>query len=245
MLTGEIRMKDSIPNKARILLVEDEEILATGICFNLEKNGYAVDWVKNGRDALVTFPTGNYDLILLDIMIPLVDGFEVARQIRESSPLMPILMLTARTAVQDRVKGLEIGADDYLTKPFHLEELLARIKAMLRRRDWYRDNRQVADIFRFGNNEISFSNFECKAGKQDIRLTQQEAMLLKYLIIHKNRIVSRQELLENVWNILGEIETRTVDIFIAHLRKYFEVNPKKPVYIRSIRSAGYLFTDAE
>jgi two-component system alkaline phosphatase synthesis response regulator PhoP len=234
-------MTDSIPDKVHILLVEDEEILATGICFNLEKNGYDVDWVKNGRAALEAFQTGNYDLILLDIMTPFVDGFEVARQIRESSPLMPILMLTARTAVQDRVRGLEIGADDYLTKPFHLEELLARIKAMLRRRDWYRDSRQVAAIFRFGNNEINFSNFDCKAGKQSLRLTQQEAMLLKYLIIHKNRIVSRQELLENVWNILAEVETRTVDIFIAHLRKYFEVNPKKPVYIRSVRSAGYLF----
>jgi two-component system alkaline phosphatase synthesis response regulator PhoP len=234
-----------ISDKAHILLVEDEEILAEGIRFNLEKSGYAVAWVKDGRTALEVFSERNFDLILLDIMIPFVDGFEVARQIRESSPLMPILMLTARTAVQDRVRGLEIGADDYLTKPFHLEELLARIKAMLRRRDWYRDNRQVADIFKFGSNEINFNNFECNAGKQALRLTQQEAMLLKYLIINKNRIVSRQELLENVWNIFAEVETRTVDIFIARLRKYFESNPKKPVYIKSVRSAGYLFTDTE
>ncbi|HDP66921.1 MAG TPA: response regulator transcription factor, partial [Candidatus Marinimicrobia bacterium] len=117
----------------QILLVEDEKILAEGIIFNLEKNGYAVDHVPDGQTALNTVFTRKYDLVLLDIMLPYVDGFEVARRIRETSPLMPILMLTARTAVKDRVKGLEIGADDYLTKPFHLKELLARIKVMLRR----------------------------------------------------------------------------------------------------------------
>jgi len=238
-------MQDLISDKACILLVEDEEILAEGIRFNLEKSGYAVAWVKDGRTALEVFSKRNFDLILLDIMIPFIDGFEVARQIRESSPLMPILMLTARTAVQDRVRGLEIGADDYLTKPFHLEELLARIKAMLRRYDWYRNTRQVPNIYRLGIHEINFSNFTCKSGERVFRLTQQEAMLLKYLIAHKNRIVTRQELLENVWNIFAEVETRTVDIFIARLRKYFESNPKKPVYIKSVRSAGYLFTDTE
>jgi len=238
-------MTDLILDKAYILLVEDEEILAEGIRFNLKKNGYAVDWVKDGRAALEVLSERNFDLILLDIMIPYVDGFEVAQQIRESSPLMPILMLTARTAVQDRVRGLEIGADDYLTKPFHLEELLARIRAMLRRRDWYRNTHQVTNIYRFGIHEINFSSLTCKSGDQKFRLTQQEAMLLKYLITHKNRIVTRQELLENVWNIIGEVETRTVDIFIARLRKYFEVNPKKPVYIKSVRSAGYMFSDVE
>jgi len=238
-------MTDLILDKAYILLVEDEEILAEGIRFNLKKNGYAVDWVKDGRAALEVLSERNFDLILLDIMIPYVDGFEVAQQIRESSPLMPILMLTARTAVQDRVRGLEIGADDYLTKPFHLEELLARIRAMLRRRDWYRNTHQVINIYRFGIHEINFSSLTCKSGDQKFRLTQQEAMLLKYLITHKNRIVTRQELLENVWNIIGEVETRTVDIFIARLRKYFEVNPKKPVYIKSVRSAGYMFSDVE
>ena len=228
----------------RILMVEDEEVLGEGIRFNLLKDGYAVEWVKNGRTALETFGKSDFDLILLDIMIPYIDGFEVARQIRERSPLMPILMLTAKTAVDDRVHGLEVGADDYLTKPFYLEELLARIKAMLRRRDWYRRTPPVADVYRFGNNEIDFGNFTCRSGNHEFILTQHEAILLKYLVAHKNRIVSRQELLENVWNIHGEIETRTMDIFIARLRKYFEPNPKKPVFIKSVRSAGYLFNDA-
>lgn len=234
------RMNDS----TRILMVEDEEILGEGIRFNLLKNGYAVEWAKDGRAALKAFRESQYDLILLDIMIPYIDGFEVARQIRERSPLMPILMLTARTAVDDRVHGLEAGADDYLTKPFHLEELLARIKAMLRRRDWYRRTPPVADVYRFGNNEIDFGNFTCRSGSRQFVLTQREAILLKYLVAQRNRIVSRQELLENVWNISGEIETRTVDIFVARLRKYFEPNPKKPIYIKSVRSAGYLFSDA-
>jgi len=238
-------MRKINPGQTRILLVEDEEILGDGIRFNLGKNGYAVKWVKDGRVALQTFSKDKFDLILLDIMIPFVDGFEVARQIRESDPLMPILILTARTAVKDRVRGLEIGADDYLTKPFHLEELLARIRAMLRRRDWYRDTPKVADIFRFDQNEVNFNNFECKSGERVFQLTQREAILMKYLIEHKNEIVTRQALLENVWDISAEIETRTVDIFIARLRKYFEPNSKKPVYIKSIRSAGYMFSVSE
>ncbi|MCD6204872.1 MAG: response regulator transcription factor [Candidatus Marinimicrobia bacterium] len=227
----------------KILLVEDETILAEGIIFNLKKQGYSVDWVKDGRAALENAFNNPYDLILLDIMLPYIDGFEVARRVREKFPAMPILMLTARTAVKDRVKGLEIGADDYLTKPFHLEELLARIKAMLRRSEWYRHAQPTIDKYRFGDNEINFRDFSCQSGRKSFHLTQKEAMLMKYLISRKNQIVSRRELLENVWNISAEIETRTVDIFIARLRKYFEPDPKKPVYLKSIRSAGYMFTE--
>lgn len=227
----------------RILMVEDEEILAEGIRFNLLKNGYTLDWVKDGCAALKAFRDSKYDLILLDIMIPYIDGFEVARQIRAAAPLMPILMLTARTAVDDRVHGLEIGADDYLTKPFHLEELLARIKAMLRRHDSYRKMPPFSDVYRFGHNEVNFSDFTCRSGSREFNLTQREAILLKYLVANRKRILPRQELLENVWNISSEVETRTVDIFIARLRKYFEANPKRPIYIKSVRSVGYLFTD--
>lgn len=231
------------PNTAtKILLVEDEEILAEGIIFNLKKNGYDVDHVADGQAALDAAFSNKYDLVLLDIMLPYIDGFEVARRIREAFPLLPILILTARTAVKDRVKGLEIGADDYLTKPFHLKELLARIRAMLRRSEWYRSSEPRGERYRFGDNEINFSDFSCRAGDRRFKLTQKEAMLMKYLIESRGQIVSRQELLENVWNISAEIETRTVDIFIARLRKYFEPNPKKPVYIKSVRSAGYLFS---
>ena len=226
----------------RILLVEDEEILADGIIFNLKKNGYLVDWVKDGKAALENYENNRYDLILLDIMIPYIDGFEVAGQIRKQSPTMPILMITARTAIKDRVKGLEVGADDYLTKPFHLEELLARIRVMIRRNEWFRKSSPQTDKIHFGDNEINFQNFSCHSGKKSFRLTQKEAMLMKYLFEHKDQIVSRQDLLENVWDISADIETRTVDIFIARLRKYFEPDPKNPIYIKSIRSAGYLFT---
>lgn len=230
-------------SKAHILLVEDEEILGDGILFNLTKNNYSVDWVKDGKSALKTFSETKHDLILLDIMIPYIDGFEVARRIRKTSPVMPILMLTARTAVKDRVKGLEVGADDYLTKPFHLEELLARINAMLRRSEWYRSTLPANDNYQFGSNKINFSDFTCHTGKKSFHLTQIEAMLMKYMIEHKDQIVSRQDLLEHVWNITADIETRTVDIFIARLRKYFEPDPKQPVHLKSIRSAGYMFSD--
>ncbi len=229
----------------RILMVEDEASLGEGIRFNLIKNGYSVEWVQDGQAALETYHESKFDLVLLDIMLPYVDGFEVARQIRTSSPQMPILMLTARTSVDDRVHGLEAGADDYLTKPFYLEELLARIKAMLRRCEWYRQTPPASDLYRFGENEVSFNDFRCLAAGREFVLTQREAILLKYLVANPNRIISRQELLENVWNTSGEIETRTVDIFIARLRKYFEPNPKKPVYIKSVRSAGYMFSSAE
>jgi len=227
----------------RILFVEDEEALAEGICYNLSAEGYQVQWVKDGAAALKAFQKQKIDLIILDIMLPYIDGFEVARRILQAAPQQPILMLTARTAVADRVKGLEIGAEDYLTKPFHLQELLARIRAMLRRKAWYQAATFDQETYQFGPNEINFNNHECRSGHKKFRLTQHEAMLLKYFIENKGKILSRKELLEKVWNISADVETRTVDIFVARLRKYFEPNPKKPRYIKSIRGSGYLFED--
>lgn len=226
-----------------ILLVEDEETLAEGIEYNLRKAGYSVAWVKDGQQALEYYETQAIDLILLDIMIPYVNGFEVARQIRQKSPQLPILMLTAKTALKDRVHGLEIGADDYLTKPFHLAELLARIKAMLRRKAWYQSAVEDVKNYRFGDNEINFADFSARHGKNRFQLTPLEAMVMKYLIQNRGKVVSRQELLEKVWNIDPAIETRTVDNFIARLRKYFEPDAKNPIHIKSIRGAGYLFRD--
>lgn len=158
---------------------------------------------------------------------------------------MPILMLTARASAEDKVRGLEIGADDYMTKPFHLDELLLRIKGMLKRKFWYKDSVQSNPIYIFGVNEINFENFQCKSGSKKFALTQREAMLLKYLIERKNVIVSRKELLENVWHINPEIETRTVDNFISRLRKYFEADPNNPKYIKGVRSAGYEFYEGD
>ena len=227
----------------RILLVEDEESLAVGLEYNLIEEGYIVNWAKNGREAIDLFEKEKFDLIILDIMLPYVNGFEVAERVRKSDPQIPILMLTAKTESGDKVKGLEIGADDYMTKPFHLQELLLRVKGMLKRKSWYTSTSQKQPVYKFGKNEINFKTLNCLHGTEKIRLTPQEAMLLKYLVEHKGEIVTRKELLENVWHLNPEVETRTVDIFIARLRKYFEPDPSNPVYIRSIRGAGYTFED--
>jgi two-component system alkaline phosphatase synthesis response regulator PhoP len=226
---------------SRILLVEDEENLAIGLEFNLSEEGYDVVWAPDGRQALEEINTVEFDLVILDIMLPYVSGFEVAEKIRVKYPQMPILMLTARTELKDRVKGLEAGADDYITKPFHLEELLLRVKGMLRRKQWYKDSSQAMPVFSFGANKVNFENFNCKSGDKEYTLTAHEAMLLKYLIDNQGKVVSRKELLNKVWNINSEIETRTVDNFIARLRKYFEPNHKHPVFIKSVRGVGYIF----
>ncbi len=226
----------------KILLVEDEESLAVGLEYNLVQEKYKVVRAGDGKKALEYFNMEQFDLIILDIMIPYLDGFQVARKIREKSPQMPILMLTARTAAKDRIEGLEIGADDYLTKPFHLEELLLRVKGMLKRKKWYQEITAGQPVYSFGDNVINFENLACRSGRKEFRLTPQEALIMRYLINKKGKIVSRQELLENVWNVKsGEIETRTIDNFIVRLRKYFEPVPVKPVYIKSVRGAGYIF----
>ena len=228
---------------SRILLVEDEEALAVGLEYNLEEEGYAVILAPDGKQAVDLFASKPFDLVILDVMLPYMNGFEVAEKMRESDPQIPILMLTAKSGIKDRLKGLEIGADDYMSKPFHLDELLLRIKGMLRRKRWYQTKTDIYPLFRFGNHTVNFETLMCESDKMKFRLTPHEAMVLKYLVEHQDKIVTRQELLENVWQIHSEVETRTVDIFIARLRKYFEQDPKNPRYFKSIRSAGYRFGD--
>lgn len=227
----------------KILLVEDEETLAVGLEYNLTDEGYIVDWVKNGRKALEYFEANEYDLIILDIMLPYYNGFEIAERVRSVSPQMPLLMLTARTTAEDKVRGLEVGADDYMTKPFNLQELLLRVKGMLKRKMWYQSSTEIESIYRFGNNVVNFENLNCSSGLKKFVLTQREAMVLKYMIEKKGKIVSRKELLENVWHLSSEIETRTIDNFISRLRKYFEPDPEHPIYFTSVRSAGYTYND--
>lgn len=226
----------------KILLVEDEETLAIGLEYNLSEEGYKVTLAKDGKQALSEFNADSYDLIILDIMIPYLNGFEVAKQVREKDPQMPILVLTARTSAGDRVKGLELGVDDYLTKPFHLEELLLRIKGMLKRKMWYKSVSVIGSIYQVGNIEINFEKLTIINNKITTSLTVYEGMLLKYFIENKDRIISRKELLENVWQIPSDVETRTIDTFIARLRKLLEKDPANPVYIKSVRSAGYIFS---
>jgi len=227
----------------RILLVEDEDSLAIGLAYNLSEEGYSVIIAPDGKQALEHIDSEQFDLVLLDIMLPYLDGFQVAQKIREQFPQMPILMLTARTAVKDRIRGLELGADDYLTKPFHLQELLLRIRGMLKRKRWYQSATTASPLYQFGENEVNFENLTCRAGKKDMKLTAREAMFMRYLIDNRGRVISRKEILENVWNIDSEVETRTIDNFIVRLRKFFEPNPSQPLYIKSIRGIGYMFED--
>jgi DNA-binding response OmpR family regulator len=229
---------------SRILLVEDEDSLAIGLVYNLSEEGYNVTRAADGLAARQLIETDAFDLVILDIMLPYLDGFELAHLIRQRSPQVPILILTARTGIKDRIKGLELGADDYLMKPFHLEELLLRLQGMLRRKQWYRNVSMIGPEYRFGPNQINFENLTALCSGKKIRITLREAMVLRYLIEHRNQIISRQEILEHVWKISSEIETRTVDNFIVRLRKYFEADPEHPVYIRSIRGAGYMFVES-
>ena len=192
-------MTKNIYAGSKILLVEDEETLAFGLEYNLTEEGYKVTWAKDGKMALDFFKAAEFDLIILDIMLPYFDGFEVAKQIREKSLEIPILMLTARTHVNDKVHGLAIGADDYMTKPFHLQELLLRVKGMLKRKMWYKEVTISQPGYRFGENEINFENLQATVKGKVFQLTAHEAMILKYLIENKGKIVSRKELLEKVW----------------------------------------------
>lgn len=231
--------------RSKILLVEDEQSMAVGLEYNLTEEGYDVTIARDGAAALKLFNENEYDLIILDIMLAYHDdGFEVASQIRAISPQIPILMLTARNSADDIVRGLELGADDYLTKPFHLKELLLRVKRMLRRKKWYRQVISEQAVVRFGDNQVNFNDLSCRAGDREFRLTKREAMVLRYLIDHQGKIVSRHELLKNVWGLSPDLETRTVDNFVARLRKYFEPDPSHPIYIKSVRSAGYIFSGA-
>ncbi|MBU1101482.1 MAG: response regulator transcription factor [Bacteroidetes bacterium] len=229
--------------KNKILIVEDEESLAIGIEYNLLEEGFSVSIAKDGKEALEYFQNEPFDLIILDVMLPYYNGFELAEIIRQKDPRVPIIMLTAKSKNEDRIKGLEVGADDYLTKPFHMKELLLRITGMLKRKSWYKAVAEENPILIFGDNEVNFTNLTCKTKRGDYNLTQNEAMVLKYLFDNKGKAVSRKELLENVWQVNPEIETRTVDIFISRLRKYIEPDPSKPIYIKSLRGVGYIVED--
>ncbi|HNT66806.1 MAG TPA: response regulator transcription factor [bacterium] len=227
--------------KSHILLVEDEENLARVLLFNLEEEGYRVTWARDGRTGLESFDGRTIDLVILDLMLPYIDGFAVAETIRRQSAQIPILMLTARTGSDDRIRGLESGADDYLTKPFHLKELLLRVNGMLKRKSWYRQSETLKVTLKVGKCRVDFSDLTIRCDKRTLRLTHQEAELLHYFVEHKGRIISRRELLENVWHLHAQIDTRTVDNFVARLRKYFEPQPSRPIHFISVRGAGYLY----
>jgi DNA-binding response OmpR family regulator len=224
-----------------ILLVEDEINLSRPLRFNLEQEGYRVRATPSGREALQWLLMEKFDLIILDIMIEEMDGFEVARRVRRQDQKLPILMLTARTAEVDRIQGLEIGADDYLVKPFHLRELLLRVGRMLQRSRWYGDRAETDRTITVAGFTINLDQLMASGPQGKLQLTALEARLLEVLTSQPDRVVSRAELLEKVWGYHSEVETRTVDNFIMRLRKYFEPEPDHPRYFISIRGQGYMY----
>jgi len=234
---------------ARILVVEDELTLQELIVLNLELEGYSVVSVNKGKDALNKALYERWDLIILDVMLPEISGFDICEKIRLENSVVPILFLTAKNTSQDRITGLKIGGDDYLSKPFNLEELLLRVQSLLKRgieRAQVNSISGVHEIYRFGKNSINFSTFEIDTFQgETLTLSKKEIQLLKLLIDKKGEVVSRKQILELVWGYDVYPSTRTIDNFILMFRKYFEENSKAPVYFHSIRGVGYKFIDNE
>jgi DNA-binding response OmpR family regulator len=233
---------------SRVLLVEDEDHLAAGIRFNLELDGYEVETIGDGLRALQRLapasgePPDPVDLVLLDVMLPGVDGFKIVERMRRAGNFAPVLMLTAKSLPEDVVSGLEAGADDYLPKPFDLPVLLARVKGLIRRRDWARGTGEpsdAAETARVGEAEIDFPRFELRRGSECMRLTLLEAMLLKLLVQRRGDVVTKGEILEKVWNLSADTETRAVDNFVMRLRRYLGDDPRSPRLLETVRGIGY------
>jgi len=224
-----------------ILLVEDELHLAEGLRFNLEAEGYTVDLVDNGEAALehALGTPGKFDLIVLDVMLPGKDGFAVVSELRANNQFMPVLMLTARGRPEDVLLGFDAGADDYLPKPFELSILIARIKGLLRRNQWMRA--PAGDRFVFGTRTIDFENMEIALGENKMPLTLMEANLLRYLIRNEGKNISRKSILEDVWGVREDTDTRAIDNFVVRLRRYIEDDPSAPRHLQTVRGVGYRF----
>ncbi len=245
----------------RILLVEDEEHLATGLKFNLEAEGYKTRVAGDGETALdlLLGKHENFDLLVLDVMLPGKDGFTVASELRKGNEYIPLLMLTARDRPEDVLRGFASGADDYLPKPFDLAILLARIRSLLRRREWagalladpptearvadakHHEQPREFDVYRFNGKEVDFGTLELHSAGKSFRLTLMEAELLRFLIANAGRNVARKQILEQVWGLKEDTDTRAIDNFIVRLRKYIETDQSKPRYLLTVRGVGYRF----
>ena len=230
--------------ETKILLVEDEKHLAKGLSYNLGKEGYQVTVAEDGLAALDCLREDSFDMMILDLMLPKMGGMEVVKKVRETNIRFPVLMLTAKTTDEDRTLGLEAGADDYITKPFHLPELLLRVKGILRRKDWYQEPVRKLEYFEFDNMWVDFNTGKAKGCDGEFYLTSKEVLVMNLLIVNRGNAGSREELLEKVWGYSPNTETRTVDNFISRLRKYFEKKPQTPRYIVTVREKGYQFTGA-
>src|SRR3982751_2573432 len=232
----------------KILIVEDERHLAEGLRFNLEAEGYETEIVADGEAALTATSGNGFDAVVLDVMLPKVDGFEVARRLRERQDFTPILMLTARGRPEDVLKGFESGTDDYLQKPFDLDIFLARLKGLLRRNSWARGQAPAPEVTAatiVNAKEIDFENLELRSGGEVTHLTLMEMKLLRYLIEHEGAVVSRKTILEDVWDLQEDTDTRAIDNFIVRLRRYLEDEPNNPKIVRTVRGVGYRFVRPE
>jgi two-component system, OmpR family, alkaline phosphatase synthesis response regulator PhoP len=235
---------------SHILVVEDEAHLANGLRFNLEAEGHTIEISDNGEDALrwLLVEKQQFDAVVLDVMLPGKDGFTVASELREAQHFIPILMLTARSRPEDVLRGFESGADDYLPKPFNLAILIARIGSLLRRKQWLANGSAPAatestngDSFEFADKKVDFQKLQLRSGKKVYQLTLMESDLLRYLIQNSGRPVTRKEILEKVWNLHEDTDTRAIDNFIVRLRRYIEDEPTKPKHLVTIRGLGYEF----
>ncbi|RKX32935.1 MAG: DNA-binding response regulator [Candidatus Zixiibacteriota bacterium] len=228
--------------RKKILIVEDEEHIADGIQLNLDAEGYDTVVAGDGQAALEYWRQGDFDLIILDIMLPGKDGLDVCRRIRKEAGRIPILFLSARDREDDRIAGLLAGGDDYMTKPFNLKELMLRVAAIFRRQVWYSTNTLEDDRYRFGKYWIDFNTYRALGISGEMELSQKEVMIMKFLAEHANEVVTRDMLLNAVWGYNVYPSSRTVDNFIVRLRKVFETDQSNPKYIHTIRGAGYKFT---
>ncbi|QQS46868.1 MAG: response regulator transcription factor [Acidobacteriota bacterium] len=233
---------------AKILIVEDEQHLADGLKFNLEAEGYHATLAADGETALdlILEQKSDFDAIVLDVMLPGKDGFEIARELRQADCYIPILMLTARGRPEDILSGFEAGADDYLPKPFELKILIARLGGLLRRREWFRltedrPGKPSDGIFNFSGKSIDFDALTLTAGDRVIHLTLMEADLLRFLIRHQGETVSRRQILEEVWGLREDTDTRAIDNFMVRLRRYIEDDPSNPRHLVTVRGVGYRF----
>ena len=229
--------------KKRILLLEDEKHLAETLKLNLEMEGYNPVVVGDGQLAIARFKEEKFDLAILDIMVPSIDGIGVAESIRLNDTKIPILFLSAKGTAEDRILGLKKGGDDYMTKPFNLEELLLRIKKLLSRNE-ANPVKTNFNEYTFGDNYINFDSYEAKGPNGHFTLTKKESLLLKLLIENKNEVVSREKILQTVWGYSVYPSTRTIDNFVLAFRKYFETDPRNPIHFKSLRGVGYKFNES-
>jgi len=241
-------MNTTANNPKQLLVVEDELHLAEGLRFNLQAEGYLVDLVHDGDEALDHLLSDNrYHAVVLDVMLPGTNGFDVVRELRKVENYVPVLLLTARSRPEDVLEGFAAGADDYLAKPFDLSILLARLNGLLRRMQWHTrtesDQAPSAEpeFFDFSNRRIDFTNLELQTPERTIHLTLMEADLLRYLVQNAGRIINRKELLEEVWHLHEDTDTRAIDNFIVRLRRYIEDQPSHPVFLQTVRGIGYRF----